>query len=162
SASFPHCTQRAHASIRLERASLIQDRFAGTLVRSSEKRSDHDGICSRSKSLGDIARELDSTIRDQRNIRFACRTGSPKNRPDLFTYPLEVISRRTNRSGYTQASLFVFGRQRVFDFFRDVLDGDQALEMLILVDDREFLDTMLMQQPLGFIERGSDGNGDER
>src|ERR1043165_4523676 len=43
----------------------------------------------------------------------------------------------------------------------DVLDGDEALEVAVGVDDEELLDAMLVEDLARLLERGADGRGDE-
>src|SRR5258708_36384300 len=50
-----HGRERSHAAIRLERASLIKDGLALTLVGASEKRPHHHYACSGSERLGNSA-----------------------------------------------------------------------------------------------------------
>jgi len=45
--------------------------------------------------------------------------------------------------------------------FLDVLDGDEALEIEILIDDQEFFDAVLLENFFGFFEGGADGDGNE-
>ncbi len=60
-----------------------------------------------------------------------------------------------------QAALFVFAGVGVFQFLLDVLDGDEAFELVVVVDDEELFDTMLVEDLLGLLERSADGDGDE-
>src|SRR5260370_839 len=60
-----------------------------------------------------------------------------------------------------QAALLVLCGGRIFELFRDVFYGDEAFEIKVLIDDEKFFDAMLLQEALGFVERGADGDGDE-
>src|ERR1700751_6021152 len=57
--------------------------------------------------------------------------------------------------------MVAFRGARIFELFLDVFYGDQALEVEIRIDDQEFFDAMLLQDALGLIQSGADGNGDE-
>ena len=67
-------------------------------------------------------------------------------RPDQFADALQIITCGADRGADTQSALVIFGGQRIFDLFGDVFDGDQALQILILVDDQQLLDAMLVQE----------------
>ena len=60
-----------------------------------------------------------------------------------------------------EAALIVLGGTWVFEFLLDVFDGDEALEVEVLVDDEQFFDAMFLQDFFGVFEGGADGNGDE-
>ena len=60
-----------------------------------------------------------------------------------------------------QATLVVLRRVRVLDPLRDVLDGDEALEAPVRVDDRELLDLVAVEDRLGLLERRPDRSGHE-
>src|SRR5450631_1687784 len=49
--SLRHGADRAHAAIRLERTSLIENQFAGAFVSAGEERSDHDRARARSQGF---------------------------------------------------------------------------------------------------------------
>ena len=49
----------------------------------------------------------------------------------------------------------------VLQLLLDVLDGDEALEFVLVVDDEELLDAVLMEDVLGLLQGGADGDGDE-
>ena len=53
--------------------------------------------------------------------------------------------------GNAQAALLVLGRVRIEPALLDVLDRDQADAAVVLVDDQQFLDAMLVEQPLGLV-----------
>ena len=63
--------------------------------------------------------------------------------------------------GDAEAALLVFGGVGVFELFLDVLDGDEAFELVVVVDDEEFFDAVLVEDVLGLFEGGADGHGDE-
>ncbi len=74
---------------------------------------------------------------------------------------LEEVSRGPDGSGDAEAALLVLGGVGVFQLFLDVLDGDEAFELVVVIDDEEFLDAVLVEDVLGLLERGADGHGDE-
>src|SRR5579859_4844838 len=74
---------------------------------------------------------------------------------------LEIVARCADGGSDAQAALIVFRRARVFELFLNVLDGNQALEVEVLVHDEQLLDAVLLQDALGFLERGADGHGHE-
>jgi hypothetical protein len=78
-----------------------------------------------------------------------------------FDGALEIVARCADGGANAEPALFIFSGARVFPFFLDIFDGDEALEIEILVDDEKFFDAVLLQDALGFLERGADGYGDE-
>src|SRR6266481_4302060 len=78
-----------------------------------------------------------------------------------FDGALEKIAGGADGRADAQAALLIFCSARVFEFFLDVLYGDEAFEIEVLIDDEKFFDAMLLQKALRFVERGADGNGDE-
>ena len=74
---------------------------------------------------------------------------------------LQVIAGRADGGADAQAAVLVFGGVGIFELFLNVLDGDQALEIEIVVHDEQFFDAMLVQDLLGFFERRADGDGDQ-
>ena len=66
-----------------------------------------------------------------------------------------------DRSGDAKPPLLVLGRVRVVDALLDVLDGDQALQPPVRVDDRELLDAVLAEDRLRLVERRPDRRGDQ-
>ena len=75
--------------------------------------------------------------------------------------PLERVRPDPDRRAHAQAALVVLRRVGVLDLLRDVLDGDEALEPSVGVDDRELLDLVAMEDRLGLLERRADRRGDE-
>jgi hypothetical protein len=55
----------------------------------------------------------------------------------------------------------VLGGRGVLDLLEDVLVGDQALEVVVLVDDEELLDLVVVEDLLRVLERRPDRDGDE-
>jgi hypothetical protein len=72
-----------------------------------------------------------------------------------------VIPRRANRRGDAQAAMLILVRVRVLASLVDVLDGDESLQPPVLVDDRQLLDAMVGEDPLGLIEGRAFRCGDE-
>ena len=62
---------------------------------------------------------------------------------------LDRVGADTDRGADAQAALRVLRRLRELDALLDVLDGDQALDAPVVVDDRELLDAVAVQQLLG-------------
>ncbi len=81
--------------------------------------------------------------------------------PNEFGGALEIISRGTDACRAAQAALAVLRRVRVFQTLLDVLDRDEALQIVVLIDDEQLFDAVLMQDALCFIERRADGNRDQ-
>ena len=74
---------------------------------------------------------------------------------------LQEIAGRADGRADTQTSLLVLGGVRVLEFLLDVLNGDQALEVVLVVDHQQFFHAVLVQDLLGLFERGADGDGDQ-
>ena len=75
--------------------------------------------------------------------------------------PLERVRADADRGADAQAAALVLRRERVLDLLLDVLDGDQALEVPVVVDDRQLLDLVPAEDRLGLLERRADRRGDE-
>ena len=78
-----------------------------------------------------------------------------------FHGAFEKISRRADGRADAQASLVVFGGARILELFLDVLYGDEAFQIEVLVHDEELFDAVLLEDALGLLERGANGHGDE-
>ena len=74
---------------------------------------------------------------------------------------LERVGADADGRGDAQAAAVVLRRERVRLPLRDVLDGDQALEPAVDVDDRELLDAVPAEDRLRLLERRADRRGDE-
>ncbi len=74
---------------------------------------------------------------------------------------LQEVGARTNGRAHAQSSLRIFRRVGIFQLFLNVLDGDQALERVLIVHHQKFLHAVMMQNLLGFFERGAHRNRDE-
>ena len=66
-----------------------------------------------------------------------------------------------DRRPHTQPTLLVLRRVRVLDPLRDVLDRDEPREAPLVIDDRQLLDLVAMEDRLGLLERRADRRGDE-
>ncbi len=75
--------------------------------------------------------------------------------------PVEEVRADADRGADPEAAQAVLGRVGVLDALQDVLVGDEALEVVVLVDDEELLDLVLVEDLLGVLERRPDGDGDE-
>ena len=74
---------------------------------------------------------------------------------------LQYICRDTYRSAAEETSLGILGSQRILDRLLDILDGDQTLEVKVLVNDGKLLLTRLGKDPLCLLQSGSLGSGDQ-
>ena len=57
--------------------------------------------------------------------------------------------------------LLILAGVGIFQLLLDVLDGDEALELVVVVDDQELFDAVLVEDLLGLLQGGADGDGDE-
>ncbi len=62
---------------------------------------------------------------------------------------------------HAQPALIVLARVGIFQFLLDVLDRDQALQLVLIVHHQQFFHAVLVQDQLGFFERGAHGHGDQ-
>ncbi len=74
---------------------------------------------------------------------------------------LDRVFRDANRRAAAQPAQGVFRRVRILDRFLNVLDGDQALQPELFVDDQQFLHLVLVQDLARAIERRPYRDGDE-
>ena len=70
---------------------------------------------------------------------------------------LHRVGRPADGSAREQAAVFIARGVGVLDALFDVLDGDQALEVALFVDDGQLFDAVLAQNFLRLFERGADG-----
>ena len=73
----------------------------------------------------------------------------------------EKVAGRADGSGDAETALRVLAGVRILQLLLDVLDGDEALELVVVVDDEELFDAVLVEDLFGLLERGADGDGDE-
>ena len=74
---------------------------------------------------------------------------------------VENVVGDAQRGGAQQAAGGVLGGIGILENLFDVLDGDEALELVILVHDGQLFDLVLLQDGLGLVEGGTDEPGDE-
>ena len=74
---------------------------------------------------------------------------------------LKKIARGADGSAHAQPALIVLAGVGIFEFFLDVFDCDQALQLVLIVDHQQLFNAMLVQDQLGLFERGAHGNGDQ-
>src|SRR5712691_3139567 len=75
-AALLHGPDRAHRPVVLEALPVGDDQFAWALVDARQQATQHDGVCTSSDGLGDIARVLDTTVGDDRHIILAGNAGA--------------------------------------------------------------------------------------
>ena len=78
-----------------------------------------------------------------------------------FLSALEEIARGSDGRASAQAALLVLGGVRVFQLFLDVLNGDESLQVVMLVNHQELFHAMPMQDFLGLFERSAHRDGDQ-
>ena len=78
-----------------------------------------------------------------------------------FLRSFQKVSRRANRRAHAQAAFVVFGRAWVFQFLLDVLDRDQALQVVFIVHYQQFFHAMLVQNFFRLFERRPHRYGDQ-
>ena len=76
--------------------------------------------------------------------------------------PVHDIGADADGGAHPEAAPFVLGGQREVVALGDVLDGDEAAELAVVVDDGQLLDAVLPQDLLGLVERGAHLAGDQR
>src|SRR5205085_10028787 len=76
-------------------------------------------------------------------------------------HPLFAIRPDPDRRANQEPPMLVLGGVRVLPGLLDVLDGDEAPELVLLVDDEELLDTVLVEQLLRLVLRDALAAGDE-
>ena len=74
---------------------------------------------------------------------------------------LKHIRRGTDRRRTEQPAILVPGGIRIFDRFFNVLDGDQALKIPLLVHNRQLLDTVAAEDFLRLLHIGTHRRGDQ-
>ena len=80
---------------------------------------------------------------------------------DKLFCALQKIARCANGPAHAQAALFIFAGVGVFQFLLDVLDRDQALEVVLIVDHEKLFDAMLMQNQFRLFKRGAHRDRDQ-
>ena len=82
-------------------------------------------------------------------------------RVDQRGRPLERVRPDADRGAHSQPPLLVLRRVRVLDLLGDVLDGDEALEPPVGVDDRQLLDLVAMEDRLRLLQGRAHRRRDE-
>ena len=72
--------------------------------------------------------------------------------------PLQCVGGNANGSSHAQASTRVLTSVRAGLHFDDVFIGDETYQMIVLVDDRELLDLVLLQD-VGRSRVRNEGHG---
>ena len=72
-----------------------------------------------------------------------------------------IIAGRADGRAYAQAAVIVLGRRGIFQALLDVLDRDEAHQVIAIVDHQQLLDAMLVQNRLGVGQRGAHRNRDQ-
>src|ERR1700686_619293 len=72
-----------------------------------------------------------------------------------------ISTARSRKSPVAPSALLVLGRSRVGEFFLNIFNGDESLEVVILVHHQQFFDAMLLQNALSFIQCSSHRHGDQ-
>ena len=80
---------------------------------------------------------------------------------DQFLRALQEIPGRADGGANAQASVRVLGGVRILELLLDVLDRDQALEVVLVIHHQQLFHAMLVQDLLGLFQRGADGHGDQ-
>ena len=78
-----------------------------------------------------------------------------------FLSALEEIASRADGRAHSQTAFVVFGRAGIFQFFLNVFYGDQALQVVLVVDNEQLFYAVLVQNFFGLLERRADRDGDE-
>ncbi len=78
-----------------------------------------------------------------------------------FDGAFEEVAGGADGGADAEAAVVVFCGARIFEFFLDVFNGDEAFEVEVLIDDEKFFDAVFLQDAFGFVERRADRDGDE-
>ena len=141
--ALSHSTQRAHAAVYLEAASLIDFHFTGSLFTASQQRTEHYSVGTGSQSLDYIAGVLDTAVSDDRNAILGSSTGSVIDGSDLRYTDTGYYTGSTDR---TRADTYLDSIRTGFDQSHSSLSssdiaGDEvyiregSLYLLDTVDD---------------------------
>jgi hypothetical protein len=82
-------------------------------------------------------------------------------RADQRLRALDRVGADADGRADAQPAAVVLRRVRVLELLLDVLDGDQAAQPPVRVDDRQLLDLVAVEDRLRLRERRADGRGDE-
>src|SRR6185312_13642327 len=72
------------------------------------------------------------------------------------------ISSGADRGGYAQATEVIFRCRWITNCFLNVLNRDQAFDVLVLIDHQKLFDPMFLQDNLRLLQRRANRNGNER
>ena len=75
--------------------------------------------------------------------------------------PLVQLRAHAHRRSHQQAAPLVGGRVGEVQLLENVLVGDQPLEVVVVVHQRQLFDAMAVQDGLGLLQRGAHGRGDQ-
>ena len=78
-----------------------------------------------------------------------------------FLRALEEVAGGADGRAHPQPALRIFGRVGILQFFLNVFDRDQALEVVVVVNHQQFFHAVFVQNVLRVFERGSHRDGDE-
>ena len=73
---------------------------------------------------------------------------------------VDAVLARADGRGHAQTSEGILRGLRVAARLLDVLDGDEALEVAVLIDDQQLLDAVLVENFARLLERRADRHGD--
>ena len=76
-------------------------------------------------------------------------------RAHQFLRALQEIAGGADRRAHAQPALLVLGRVRILQLLLDILDGDQALQDVMLVHHQQLFHAMPVQDRFGLFERGA-------
>ena len=82
-------------------------------------------------------------------------------RAHQFGRALQIIARGTDRSAHAQAALVVLAGVGIFEFLLDVLDRDQAFQIVLIVHHQQLFHAVLVQNQLRLFQRGAHRNSDQ-
>ena len=74
--------------------------------------------------------------------------------------PLDGVATDANGSAHEQTAELVLCRVRVLHGLLDVFDSDEPLQLVVLVDNEKFFDTMFVKKSTRLVERRSHRHGD--
>src|SRR5215204_692312 len=84
------------------------------------------------------------------------------SRVDQRFSPLEEIPGRSDRGGASQPAQAVLCRVRKTDRLLNIFDGDQSLQVPIVVNDQKLFDPVFLQFDLRFVQRRTDWHSYQR
>src|SRR5262249_26468477 len=70
--------------------------------------------------------------------------------------PLAKIAGRADCCCYSQTTKVVLSCRRVLDRFLNIFNGDQSLDVFVVINDEEFLDAMFLQYCFGLFQGCAD------